>query len=634
MARQPMRNRLMNVKIPAHVAQSVDPIAEQIGASKIEVMIALPNEGPQRMKRYLAAAGVLLCVAVFSAAAANAKVFCTAKVHGKGPYALSDPTNTQAEAYWQNGAFHQVEQPCGGMPELTTHADGTYGQDVAFDRPYCGCGIWRWNGCDYLYTPQAGKVDPGLTGPWPNGWWNGWVNTTNANADNPDPTNQCVRSGPYWPRQWPTAGGRYQGVIEQINTFLDQTGCDDLTIVTHSNGGNIVRWGFSYTQLYTMTSCKQGGSSSGALDPGCIARRQHQLRVINATTHVFELHVPATGSEAANVVQSLTTGNYSWMTGWIADWLGTPYDRATTELTTNAMLVRNTNFMYGTSNPLRPWPIYTADGIPLRVARWIAIGSGLNTATMLEDAGHIEDYELQGAATVVPFPGNNDGLVSYASQIAVYSGNTDIWQALGQHDIAAAGTFSGLGNNGNNHHHARLGAAGGGNGGLWTPVYSRQENTTPMPLSWPGPAFPAPGGPGGAYCSRQDYYDIYGHPTISYFTCPTWPVPSYASHGLPIRACPDSTCLFNAARGYPAGGDEAFWISAFVEARAASYCGPPLTNLSNIQSGQWTNYYRNYVSWQASPIQYGPTWYLVGQQLLYEPAYSPNSGRQVCGWAC
>jgi hypothetical protein len=555
------------------------------------------------------------------------------KVHGKGGTELSQPDGAWAEDYWMQGQFQQIAQPCGGMPTLTTHADGTYGQDVAFDRVYCGCGIYSTFGCDYLYTPQGGRTDPGQTGPWPAGWWNGWVNTTNANADNPDPANQCTRTGRYWPRQWPVPP-RYQGVIEQINTFLDQTGCDDLYIVTHSNGGNIIRWGFSYTQLYTMTQCHQCSGSptcmpnaSMPIDPTCVTKRAHQLRVMNATSHVFTLHTPSKGSEAANSVQWLTTGGYSWLTGWIAAWIGTPYVRATQELTTNAMLVRNTNLMFGTRDPSHPWPTVTFDGIPLHNARWIAIGSGMSAAQVVEDAAHTEDYELAGAAGVVPFAGPNDGLVTLTSQAAVYTNAPDVWQATGQHDQAAAATFSGLGNNGINHTHARM---GGWAGGYWTPVFWRQENTTPMPQSWPGPRFPAPGGPGG--CSRQNQYDQYGQPTISWFTCQTWPVPSYSSHGLAVKACPDAICQTNTTRGYPAGADEAFWISAFIEAKVAQVCGPAITNLQ-VESGQWVNIYRNYVDWRVFGYTWGPTWFLVGNPKIYD-TYAPNAGRQVCGWNC
>lgn len=624
-ARQPMAARLMNVKIPMDVAGTIDLVAATVGASKTEAVIALRKQRLAKTPARLAHALILFLLSL-GAGSAQAKTLCMVKVHGKGGYELSDPSGYWAEDYWANGQFQSIAQPCAGMPTLTTHADGTYGQDVAFQRAYCGCGIARWQGCDYLWRPQNGVTDPGINGQWPSSWPNGW-----ASADTNNPINQCVRTGPYWPRQWPVPP-QYQGVLEQINAFLDQTGCDDLTIVTHSNGGNVIRYGFSYTQVYTMSPCRQGGSSSGALDPGCVTLRQHQLRVINATTNVITLHAPSTGSEAANLVQTLTSGQYSWATGWIAEWLGTPYDRATQELTSSAMLVRNSNFMYGTRTPLRQWPIATQDGIPLRIARWIAIATGLSTTQMLEDGTHAEDYELLGAAGVVPFAGSNDGLVTFASQAAVYTGNSDIWSATGQHDTAAAATYSGLGNNGNNHHHARLGGAAGG---LWRPVYWRWENTTPMTLSWPGPAFPAPGGPGS--CSRVRIGTNPDGSTVDAMTCPTWPVPSYFSHGVAVPACPDASCLANQTRGYPAGADVAFWISAFVEARAASWCGPALANSSNIPSGQWINYYRNTLTCGGSlgfGCAYGPTWSLVGQQTIYEGPYAPNAGRQVCAWQC
>lgn len=37
--------RLMNVKIPAYVADQIDAIADELGATKIDVVIALLNQG-------------------------------------------------------------------------------------------------------------------------------------------------------------------------------------------------------------------------------------------------------------------------------------------------------------------------------------------------------------------------------------------------------------------------------------------------------------------------------------------------------------------------------------------------------------------------------------------------------------
>ena len=607
---------LIHGRILADLAQALDAVAAHVNASKTEGAIALLNEGlesPAVVTQWKTAALAALLLLFTCALPAQARTFCMAKVHGKGGAELADPT--WAEDYWQNGQFQSIAQPCGGMPSLTTHADGTAGTAVAFDVQYCGCGHTAWQGCDYLYAPPAGYTDPGVNAPWPSNLAVGWLDTNFTVA--------CTRSGPYWPRQFPTPP-RYQGVIEQINAFLDRTGCDDLTIVTHSNGANIVRWGFSMTNTYVNNICRQGGKATGVLDPGCTRLRQHQLRVINATTTVMMIAPPSAGSEAADVVQTLSG---TWLIGWIAQWLA-PYDRSTQELTTSVMATRNTNFLFGTQG--RPWPIFTSDGLSLRVARWITLVSRGSPSQLVMEGGHAEDFECSGAAAAVPFPNNiSDGLVSQASQSAVYTSAGDIWLDTGQHDQAAS-QYSASGNVVINHHHSRT---GGATGGWWRPAYFVQEKTTPMSLGWPGPAFPAPGGPGG--CSRVRIGTNPDGSTVDSMTCPTWPVPS-TQHGLAVKACPDSTCLSNQTRGSPAGGDEAFWISAFIEARAAAQCGPPITN-KTFPNGQWINYYRNTLTCGGSlglGCVYGPSWLLAGQQLLYDSPYAPDAGTQVCQWQC
>jgi hypothetical protein len=51
--RQFSRSRLMNVKVPMHVSDAIERVADGFGASKTEVVIALLNEG------LVAAAGAL-----------------------------------------------------------------------------------------------------------------------------------------------------------------------------------------------------------------------------------------------------------------------------------------------------------------------------------------------------------------------------------------------------------------------------------------------------------------------------------------------------------------------------------------------------------------------------------------------
>lgn len=44
-ARGPVSDRLMNVKIPAHVAEAIAKLASRLNVSKTAVVIALLNEG-------------------------------------------------------------------------------------------------------------------------------------------------------------------------------------------------------------------------------------------------------------------------------------------------------------------------------------------------------------------------------------------------------------------------------------------------------------------------------------------------------------------------------------------------------------------------------------------------------------
>jgi len=46
-------SRLMNVKVPAYVSDAIQRVAEQLGASKTEVVIALLNQGLDASERAL-----------------------------------------------------------------------------------------------------------------------------------------------------------------------------------------------------------------------------------------------------------------------------------------------------------------------------------------------------------------------------------------------------------------------------------------------------------------------------------------------------------------------------------------------------------------------------------------------------
>ncbi len=49
--RSPMAARLMNVKIPGHLADAISALAEKLGTSKTEVVIALLNTGLEQAGR-------------------------------------------------------------------------------------------------------------------------------------------------------------------------------------------------------------------------------------------------------------------------------------------------------------------------------------------------------------------------------------------------------------------------------------------------------------------------------------------------------------------------------------------------------------------------------------------------------
>jgi len=44
-ARQPVSDKLMNVKIPAHLAETIDKLARTLNVSKTAVVVAVLNEG-------------------------------------------------------------------------------------------------------------------------------------------------------------------------------------------------------------------------------------------------------------------------------------------------------------------------------------------------------------------------------------------------------------------------------------------------------------------------------------------------------------------------------------------------------------------------------------------------------------
>jgi len=536
--------------------------------------------GPTRMtnvKVPVPIAAVALLLVIACALPAPAVVFGEFFVHGKGFSGLSDPG--YAYDYWSAGSFLDQAKGCSGMPTGYSHVDGTRGLNAAFNLYDCGLAnppdanaLWKdghvysYYGCGVTFT---GLADPGTI---------------------------------HSPYVWPL---KEKGVVEQIADFLDASGTDDLTVVTHSMGLNVLRqamsqWGF-YDRCFD-----NAGNLRPQYGTECQRLRNNQLRVNRAITHVLALHGPANGSEAADILTGGGATPWQQLVGFVADWLVSPPDQSADNCTTGYMTYHNGKDLYGT--PGRPWPILTTRGETLRVARWIALGSALSPGQNLEDGIHGEDLGLASIAAGVPFAGGwSDGLVSWASQMGVYTtAGTDTWRFSGQHDSAAVAA-GGSQYVGNNHWHAKSGA-----GGRWRPQLWYQQ--APAPSTCCG------------YPNCYSSYGCYGPPTSGW-------------DGIPVAACPDSSCKRNQQRGYPLGGDEAFAISAFVQARAAARCGPALNEISVANGRQYpivsggTGGHWVGTTWSCYPgfVCVPPT--VIGWAPMYD-TYSPNSGLQICNASC
>jgi len=496
--------------------------------------------------------GVSLMVLAW-AGVANARVFGMGFIHGSGGAELADPS--WASDYWGNGAAVNAALGCGGMPSVVTHVDGTKGLNgAAFTTYDCGCDSGYYFGCLGSY-----------------GTWN-------------DPNNHAA--GCTWhsiSREDPLnfATIKQKGVVDQLYDFITSSGVTDLTLVTHSMGGNVARWFMSKTDFYD--ACRTNPTYGALGMAKCTEMRNRQLRVISTISTVLAMHAPFLGSQAADKAESL---NGSWWGGWLLELIH-PYTTSTRDCTTAKMANYNQYQLYGTAG--RPWPSATAYGEPLRIARWIGLLSPLTAGQILEDAQHAEDWQLSGlvGSGLVVFPnGYSDGLVSWPSMAGMAQVSGDLWYFQGQHDAVAQ--YRGVsGYVGNNHFHEpkAIGPR------FWTPT------------AW-DPSCPAVQG-----CLQPAaYYDA------------------------PRPVCPDPICKSNPMRGYPLGTDEEFAIAGYVQARAAAACGPAIVNQQVPLNRCWPQLAVCGYWGDGTPVYCDPP-RVAACTPAYE-TYAPLAGQQTCNYAC
>ena len=174
-------------------------------------------------------------------------------------------------------------------------------------------------------------------------WTSDMVNSVRQGL--PDSNNYVVVNCDFNQYMWnPKAAGC---LASQLTTFIDKKGIDELVVITHSNGGNIIRW-------------IESNPVSDARFP----------EIINAISEVIALAPSSLGTPLAD--QAINGNAFDKAIGWL---LGYKTD-AVKQQQVSSMATYNANNLYGTQGrPSLPKPFKIVVGTGLAKS-WNPINGG------------------------------------------------------------------------------------------------------------------------------------------------------------------------------------------------------------------------------------------------------------------
>lgn len=214
-----------------------------------------------------------------------------------------------------------------------------------------------------------------------NDYWTGeFVNSVRAGL--PDGSNYVVINCDFEQYMWDSAAAGC--LAGQLVQFIDNRNITDLVVITHSNGGNVMRWIMS--------------------NPTWDSRYP---KIINATRWVNALAPSSLGTPLADAVISGTT--FEQAVGWL---LGYSSD-AVRQQQVSWMAYYNSNWLYGTAS--RP---------SLPKGFWNIVGSDVETAIWDPDSycgGYTENLGLE--VTQAWLASCSDGFLDCSSQ----AGAGSVW---------------------------------------------------------------------------------------------------------------------------------------------------------------------------------------------------------------
>ncbi len=214
-----------------------------------------------------------------------------------------------------------------------------------------------------------------------NDYWTGeFVNSVRAGL--PDGNNYAVINCDFEQYMWDSAAAGC--LAGQLVQFIDNRNITDLVVITHSNGGNVMRWILS--------------------NPTWDSRYP---QIINATRWVNALAPSSLGTPLADAVISGTV--FEQAVGWL---LGYESD-AVRQQQTSWMAYYNNSWLYGTAS--RP---------SLPKGFWTIVGSDVETAVWDPDSycgGYLENVGLE--VTQAWLASCSDGFLDCSSQ----AGAGSVW---------------------------------------------------------------------------------------------------------------------------------------------------------------------------------------------------------------